>query len=234
MSKSRQNSYPSDFAYIGFAKEFGPDDPRASGYRSVRHFEFEATLIRDLLSGESGRLLDLACGHGLITAPLVKKGVTVFGLDYNGAATQSAANRGLIVARGDAFSMPIMDASFDVVVTTEFLQQFRPASIPLLVSEIARVTKTGGHVILVWRNGSSLIRRLLTPTLRFSDRLKGRPPLELFNHTLKSVERWAADDQLKLIETMSLSTVLRQSSRNVKSILSRLFGTSYIARFQKQ
>ena len=138
------------------------------------------------------------------------------------------------MVRGDAFAMPLRDASFDVVISTEFIQQFEPDSMPTLMSEIARVTRTGGHVVLVWRNGSSLIRRLITPSLRLADYVRGRPQLELFNHALNAIERSAADYGLEALETRWLSTVTRQSSRNVKSIGSRLFSTSYIARFQKQ
>ena len=140
----------------------------------------------------------------------------------------------MIVARGDAFALPLRDASFDVVIATEFIQQFGPDTMPVLIKEIARVTRTGGHVMLVWRNGFSLIRRVITPGLRLADYLRGRPELNLFNHRLKAVERWAADQGLKVLDTRWLSTVLQHSSANIKSIGSRLFGTSYIARFQKQ
>ena len=47
-----------------------------------------------------------------------------FGLDYNQAAVCSASHRRLIALRGDAFSMPLKEKTFDVVLSTEFIQQY--------------------------------------------------------------------------------------------------------------
>ena len=76
---------PSIDTYDYFTERFGPGDPRSSGYRSVRAFEFEACVIRKILRHHDGPILDVACGHGLVTAPLAAEGRSVFGIDYNEA-----------------------------------------------------------------------------------------------------------------------------------------------------
>jgi SAM-dependent methyltransferase len=222
-----------DNVYGRFEARFGPEDPRASGYRSLRSFEFEAALIRELLRRHDGWILDVACGHGLITSPLAAEGRCVFGLDYNQTAACSAAHKGLITLRGDAFAMPVKDTCFDVVLSTEFLQQYGPGETNKLIGEMARVTRPGGVVILIWRHGVSLLRRLITTSLQPLDRARGRPSLRLFDHSLDSVRGWAAGHQLALINSLAISPLLYLTLHNAESLGSRVFSTSFVAVFRK-
>ena len=223
----------SDRVYDYLVQRFGHEDPRSSGYRSVRAFEFEATVIRELLRRYDGWILDLACGHGLITGPLVAEGRCIFGLDYNRIAASSAAHKKLIVVRGDAFSVPFKEASFDVVLSTEFIQQFDPDQTKRFMGEMVRVTRPGGVLILVWRQGDSLMRRLVTISLRIVDRARGRPDLKLCDHPFETVRGWATGHQVEIVDSLSVSPLLGLKIRGAESLGSRVFGTSYIAVFRR-
>ena len=214
-------------------EDSGHEDPRSSGYRSVRSFEFEAVVIRKLLRRYNGWLLDVACGHGLITETLVTEGRCVFGLDYNQTAACSASRRGLIAVRGDAFSAPFKEACFDVVLSTEFIQQYSPEQTKRLMGELLRVTRPGGVLVLIWRQGASPVRRLITNILRIVDRVRGRPSLKLFDHDFETVCGWAASHQFAIVDSLSVSPLLGLTIRNAESLGSRVFGTSYIAVFRR-
>jgi len=224
----------SDRLYDRFAEEFGHEDPRSSGYRSVRSYNFEAAVVRKLLRRYEGCILDVGCGAGLITGPLVREGRSVFGLDYNERAAFSASRRNLLTVRGDAFSMPFKKASFDVVLSTGFIQQYGPDHTKKLLEEIARVTRPGGVLILVWRQGTSLMRRLITNSLRVADWARGKPILKLFDHSLENLCGWSVNHQLETLTTLSVSPLLGLTLRNARGWASLVFGTSYIAVFRKR
>ena len=190
-------------------------------------------MIRACLRQFEGCILDLACGHGLVTAPLIPEGRRIFGLDYNQMAASSASRRGLIAVRADAFSLPFKEGPFDVVLSTEFIQQYDADRTKRLIEAMAQVTRPGGVVILVWRHGGSLMRQLITIGLRVLDGLRGRPLLQLFNHEFATVCGWARSQQLEMIVSLTVSPLLRLTIRNAESFASQVFGTSYIAVFRK-
>lgn len=118
----------------------------------------EASALR---SGEA--LLDVACGTGNAAALAVAQGAKVSGVD--------AAERLVMVARerlptatfthGDAQALPYADASFDVVVSV--LGVIFAADGPRAASEMLRVTRSGGRVVLatwVARGPLAKVRRL--------------------------------------------------------------------------
>ena len=114
--------------------------------------------LADLQSGE--RVLDLACGTGLVTrlaAPKVGPGGHVTGLDLNAGMLAVARSlpppSGASIAwvEGSAMAMDLPDASFDVVLCQQGLQFFPDK--PAALREMHRVLVPGGRVALsVWRS----------------------------------------------------------------------------------
>lgn len=104
------------------------------------------------------RVLDLACGTGVVTRCLAERvGAPgrVVGLDYSAgmlAAAKTASNGAPIVwVRGDATSLPFPDASFDAVVCQQGFQFFPHKQGAL--REIRRSLVGGGRMVLaVWRS----------------------------------------------------------------------------------
>ena len=104
------------------------------------------------------RVLDVACGTGLLTFAAAHRGAAVTGLDLTEAMLQvarqslaraSQAGRGLAgvtFQRGDAGALPFADRSFDAVITRLSVHHFPDPSLPL--REMARVCKAGGRVVV--------------------------------------------------------------------------------------
>lgn len=180
-STSRSKTTTDNASYDRLFESFGALDPKSSGYRSARMFERHRAMILAAVGEAPGRVLDLACGGGLMTRPLVARGIAVVGLDYNEPACRTAVQGGLTMCRGDAFALPFADGSFDTVLSAEFLQQYPLADMRRLVAETCRVTAPGGRVVLVWRNGNALIHRLAYSAFAVLDRLRGTAPLRLYS-----------------------------------------------------
>jgi SAM-dependent methyltransferase len=105
-----------------------------------------------------GRVLDLACGTGIVTRCLVDRvGPTgrVVGLDINAgmlaAARTAAAHAPIEWLEGNVLRIPLPDAAFDAVVCQQGFQFF-PDKLAAL-HEIRRVLVPGGRLALsVWRS----------------------------------------------------------------------------------
>lgn len=106
-----------------------------------------------LRSGE--RVLDVACGTGIVSrmaAPIVGNSRSVVGLDIDRgmlevARSASTAQAGVIQwVQGDVASMPLENASFDVVLCQAALQFFPDRQAAL--REIGRVLASTGRLIL--------------------------------------------------------------------------------------
>ncbi len=132
-----------------------------------------------------GDVLDVAVGTGL-NLPFYSPDVRVTGIDLSPAmldvARQRAADLGRDVGlrEGDAHHLPFDDAAFDTVVCT-----FSLCTIPdprQALTEMRRVLRTGGRLVLVDHIGSSskpiywLQRGIEALTVRIDgDRLTRRP-----------------------------------------------------------
>jgi SAM-dependent methyltransferase len=90
------------------------------------------------------RMLDIACGPGVVAARAIARGALVRGLDFSPAMLAIAAARGIAADEGDAESLPYSGASFDSVVSNFGVHHVpRPA---LALSEAHRVLRAGGRV----------------------------------------------------------------------------------------
>ncbi|NJE10432.1 class I SAM-dependent methyltransferase [Thermococcus sp. MAR1] len=113
----------------------------------------EKWLVFSMLQSKSGKALDLGCGTGNYTLELKKRGFDVIGLDASEGMLGVARSKGLSCIKGDAYSLPFPDESFDLVLSVtmfEFLHEPEKA-----VAEINRVLKPGGEVLIATMNGRS-------------------------------------------------------------------------------
>jgi 23S rRNA G2445 N2-methylase RlmL len=160
---------------------------RQHGGRSVeRRGALRPTLAAALvdLAGEpSGVLLDPCCGSGTILAEAAAVGWTPVGLDIDPSAVAIA--RGNVpraaVEVGDALSMSFPDASAAACVTNlPFGHQYRIPEkmtkwLRTVLTEIARVTRPGGHVVLLAPDmPATVLPPSLCPVAAFPVRLLGR------------------------------------------------------------
>lgn len=97
-------------------------------------------------------LLDLATGTGDLAEAIAKEnpGTRITGADFSAPMLDVARARALPQAEwlvADAMAMPFADAAFDAVTVAFGLRNM--ADWPAAVREMARVTKPGGHLLIL-------------------------------------------------------------------------------------
>ena len=116
--------------------------------------EWPARLIAAASTGPGGRVLDVACGTGVLAravAAAVGPSGTVVGLDLDRGMLRVALARRPEVrwVQGSATHLPLATASFDAVVSQFGLMFF--ADKPRSLREMWRVLRPGGRVVVaVW------------------------------------------------------------------------------------
>lgn len=98
-----------------------------------------------------GRVLDVACGTGDFVCALVRAspGSEVTGLDFSEEMLRIARRRmpGASFVQGDALALPFEAEAFDAVTVGFGLRNF--VDIPKALSEMARVLKPGGSLVIL-------------------------------------------------------------------------------------
>lgn len=96
------------------------------------------------------RVLDVACGTGVVTVTAARRGAKASGLDLAPALLERARENARIAGvdidftEGDAEALPYPDGSFDVVLS-QFGHIFAPRP-AMVVKEMLRVLKSGGTI----------------------------------------------------------------------------------------
>lgn len=113
---------------------------------------YEALAERDVAPG--ARILDLACGTGLVAAELVARGYRVTGADVSEPMLRIARERApgatFVTARAEA--LPFPTSSFDAATCAQAFHWFDEAA---AIAELTRVVRPGG-TIAIW--SKALIR----------------------------------------------------------------------------
>jgi SAM-dependent methyltransferase len=95
-------------------------------------------------------VIDVACGTGLASRPLIENGVHVTGIDISEPMLEKARSRfpgTWIVAPAE--KIPFPDANFNVAICAQSIHHLnRPAAI----AEMVRVVKPGGIVAVWWKH----------------------------------------------------------------------------------
>ena len=136
--------------YIGY-EDIGEAYSGGAGF-TLKLVDDKFDRIAKVIGG--GTLLDLACGDGLYTVPLLKRGVKIIAMDisdkmlsllYRRAENANADASNLIVCRANALDIPLADNTVDFVIANSMLHLIsRPE---IVVNEVYRVLKTGGGYI---------------------------------------------------------------------------------------
>jgi SAM-dependent methyltransferase len=136
---------PSDLEFTG--ERFVPGIAGEIAHEHWHRYAF----ARRYVAGK--RVLDVACGEGYGSALLAGIAASVTGIDIDSGAVAHArqsyaalANVGF--AEGSAVSLPLPDASVDVVVSFETIEHLPRADQPRMLAEIARVLTADGVLVM--------------------------------------------------------------------------------------
>lgn len=223
-----------DKIYDRMRTDFGEASPKASGYLSDYSFRREREMVLEAVGDEPGTVVDLACGAGLITRSLVEAGRRVIGLDFNPAACREARRNRLCAVRGDAFNLPLADATADVVVNVEFAQQYGPEAVGCLLHEAARVLRPAGRLVIVWSNRAALLHRIASVILYILNRLRSRKSIALIGHAPVEIQTEGERAGLTLEGMIAIFPPLRLQLRRIDGPLVSLIGSSFTAVFRKR
>jgi SAM-dependent methyltransferase len=127
-------------------------DKEADAYDASRGGEPRARAAADavlgLIPAHTGRLLDLACGTGIVTRRLAsaRPGLRVTGADLTyGMARMAAARLPGAIVLADSRRLPFADGTFDAVTSVWLLHLLDDAQdVRGVVAECARVLRPGG------------------------------------------------------------------------------------------
>ncbi len=99
--------------------------------------------------GPGSRALDVATGTGDLALELSRRGAEVTGMDFAPAMLEIAREKapGLAFEEGDALALRYPDRSFDAVTVGFGARNF--ADLDRGLREMARVTKSGGRVVVL-------------------------------------------------------------------------------------
>ncbi len=122
------------------------------------------TLLKSLdpREGPAARLLDVGCWDGAETVRIAELlHARPYGIEIFPEPAADAEHRGVEVARVDLESSPFPweDGSFDVVIANQVFEHLKNIWLPM--SEILRVTRDGGWLVISAPNLGSLHNRLL-------------------------------------------------------------------------
>jgi len=136
---SRMEDAFTKFEHAGWQRVANKYDSTWSG--STRQF---ISLLLDAAE-VSGKILDVGCGPGYVSAAAAKRGATPIGLDFSAEMIAIAKGMwpGLEFCEGDAQDLPFPDANFDRVVANFALLHL--ANPERAIAEAHRVLKTGGR-----------------------------------------------------------------------------------------
>ncbi|HSX98504.1 MAG TPA: class I SAM-dependent methyltransferase [Streptomyces sp.] len=141
-----------------------------------------------------GRVADLGCGPGHVTAHLVELGLEAFGVDASPAMVELArqAHPGLRFDVGSMAALDIADGVLGGVLSRWSIIHTPPHELPGLVTEFHRVLAPGGHLLI-----------------GFSASEGPSHPTQVFDHTVAPAHRWWPDHLAAVLRESGLTEVAR-------------------------
>jgi ubiquinone/menaquinone biosynthesis C-methylase UbiE len=101
-------------------------------------------------------VLDAGCGNGLFWKKFLAPRPIV-GVDYSLHMCELAQAKGMTAYQADILKLPFADEQFDLVYCAEIIQYIE--DLPSLLTEFARVCRSGGRIVVSTINRTSLLQR---------------------------------------------------------------------------
>lgn len=135
--------------YNIFSKKYDYSDD--IGYLSAID-SMESDIINEYAYGK--KVLEVGCGTGLIMEKVKKKVQEICGIDISPNMLEKARARNLNVVEGSALEMPFANNTFDVSYSLKVLAHIK--EVKKAISEMVRVTKSNGYIVMEFYNPISL------------------------------------------------------------------------------
>lgn len=135
-----------------FKKLFGPEAKNYTKYREPYPKKLFDLLLAEIPKGGTA-ILDIACGTGKSTEPLLETGLKVIGADHDSQMIEEAKSQAQLKSLtidyivAEAEHLPFPDESFDVVAAGTAFHFFATDA---AMSEIKRVLKSKGLLFVYW------------------------------------------------------------------------------------
>ena len=192
---------------------FEGDDHPIALLRAESRVKVDYTMetLHALGIGPGARVLDVACGAGLVSLPLAVAGYEVEGVDLAEGAIQTARERtppgaSATFRVGDAYALDATDGAFDAVLLLDMLEHVeRPADV---LAEAARVTRPGGAVVFHTFNQTPLAWALAIHGFKVVT--PGGPPhIHVYDLFIppRDLRQWAGDSGLDVREVLGVHPV---------------------------
>ncbi|MCX4735857.1 class I SAM-dependent methyltransferase [Streptomyces sp. NBC_01363] len=110
-------------------------------------------------AGGGGRVGDLGCGPGRVTAILRDLGLTAFGIDLSPGMIAVARETypGLDFAEGSMTALDLADDSLAGALAWYSLVHTPPEQLPVFFAEFHRVLAPGGHLLMAFKVGDGCV-----------------------------------------------------------------------------
>lgn len=132
------------------------------------------TTIDEIGLGKDDRVLDIACGNGMLGKYIMDKhGCSMYGVDISPVAIKHCQKQGYQcrVADLEKDSLPFKDSFFDVVLLSAVLEHVTdPAS---LIKQAYAKLRIGGRVVILTPNIEWIVNRFLFLLGKWDHRLMG-------------------------------------------------------------
>ncbi|MFE8940570.1 class I SAM-dependent methyltransferase [Streptomyces sp. NPDC007872] len=141
-----------------------------------------------------GRVADLGCGPGHVTAHLDGLGLSAFGVDASPAmiALARRAHPDLRFDVGSMTALDIADGALDGVLSRWSVIHVPPVELPAVLAEFHRVLAPGGHLLIA-----------------FSGSEGPAHPTQVFDHAVAPAYRWWPDHLAATLRASGLAEVAR-------------------------
>jgi SAM-dependent methyltransferase len=145
-------------------------------------------------AGGGGRVADLGCGPGHVTAYLAGLGLAAFGVDASPGMIKLArqAFPDLRFDEGTMTALDLADGELGGVLSRWSIIHTPPPEVPAILAEFARVLAPGGHLLI-----------------GFSATDGPSHPTQVFDHTVAPAYRWWPDHLAALLREAGLAEVAR-------------------------
>lgn len=97
------------------------------------------------------RVLDVGCGTGIVSRELSNRSKDVVAVDHSFESLRELGNNckdNIRYLSTHATQLPFKDGVFDAVVCANMLQHLEPGLVSNVVSELYRVVRLGGHIVV--------------------------------------------------------------------------------------